>query len=242
MNLTIDIGNTRIKYAVFEGDELLFVHQTDKLTGSIMAGLTEKFSINHVIIADVAEISPDIIEYFEKKSKLLILDEQTPLPFKNLYATPQTLGKDRIAAIAGAYAMYPEQNILVLDAGTAITYEFINAQGEYLGGGISPGVRLRFKALNTYTGRLPLIEPDMPDFLIGTSTKDAILSGVMNGMLSEMQGFIEKYNAGYPELKVILTGGDAFYFEPYLKNRIFAVPNLVLTGLNKILLHNAPNR
>ena len=130
----------------------------------------------------------------------------------------------------------------MIDAGTCITYEFISAKGEYFGGGISPGIRLRLQALNNYTKFLPLIEPEKIDFIVGSSTKDSILSGVMNGVRLEAEGIIAEYEKQFGGIRVLLTGGDAAFFETVLKSKIFATPHLVLIGLNKILQHNAPPR
>jgi type III pantothenate kinase len=173
----------------------------------------------------------------------IILDERTPLPIKVQYQTPQTLGKDRLAAVVGASFLQPEKDILVIDAGTAITYELIEASGIYLGGNISPGMSIRFKALNHFTGKLPLVQEEKEEVpLIGFSTKTAIQAGVVKGIIYEMDGYINELRSRYPELLVFLTGGHSFYFERRLKNTIFANINLVLTGLNRILEYNVENK
>lgn len=242
MNLAIDIGNTRVKVAVFDDEKLMHTQAYEKLEEKDLKFLFKKYSVKSSILSAVSTYADGVTDFLKQNSALLILDTKTPLPFKNLYKTPLTLGKDRIAAVAGAVSLFSKENVLVFDVGTAITHEFINAQGEYLGGGISPGIRLRFKALNAYTSHLPLIEPETIDFLTGKSTKESILSGVMNGARVELDGIIKEYAEKYPGLKVLLTGGDASAFEATLKSKIFAVPNLVLTGLNKILQHNASLR
>jgi len=168
----------------------------------------------------------------------IILDNQTPLPIKNNYQTPETLGKDRLAAVTGAYQLYPGQNVLVIDAGTAVTYDFINHKGEYAGGSISPGLTMRFRALHTFTTRLPLLQAEEISYLTGCNTRESILSGVMNGLRIEIDGIIDQYSILWPSFQVILTGGDAKYFEKILKNSIFASPNLVITGLKLILDYN----
>lgn len=152
--------------------------------------------------------------------------------------TPETLGKDRLAAVIAASNIFPGSDLLVIDAGTAITYDFINKDREYHGGSISPGINMRFKALNTFTGRLPLIDPEPFDQLIGLNTHEAILSGVMNGARYEMNGIIEDYQLKFPHLKTILTGGDAIYFDKKLKSNIFVSSNLVILGLKLILKYN----
>jgi type III pantothenate kinase len=163
---------------------------------------------------------------------------ETPVPIKNNYHSPLTLGADRLAAAVAAHDLYADKDVLVIDAGTAITYEFITKDGTYQGGGISAGVSLRLKSLNAFTSRLPLVEAHFPEFLIGRNSEESILSGVMNGIRAEMDGIIQEYKQLYPELIILFTGGDMFYFEKKLKNDIFATPNLVLTGLNLILEYN----
>jgi type III pantothenate kinase len=242
MNLAIDVGNTRVKLAVFDKEKIVFNTAAETLPENQVAHLFKRFAIKRCILSAVSSFHDGMVDFLSKNSQFIMLDSKTPLPIKNLYKTPLTLGKDRIAAAAGAFALYPGENVLVLDIGTAITYEFINSAGEYLGGGISPGINLRFKALNTYTGNLPLIAAEEINFLTGRSTKESILSGVMNGTRLEMEGVISEYSREYGNVRVLMTGGDAAFFETTLKSKIFAIPNLVLIGLNKILQHNATPR
>ncbi len=171
------------------------------------------------------------------------LDYDTPLPINNKYSSKQTLGRDRIAAVVGASKIFPGRNILVIDAGTCITYDFINNKNEYLGGAISPGLRMRFKALNKFTGRLPAVEhrgTEIPD-LIGDTTEGSILSGVINGLSGEINGFINSYKSNNNRLETIITGGDHKYFDKLLKYKTFAAPFLVLDGLKGILDFNERN-
>ncbi len=165
----------------------------------------------------------------------------TKVPLINRYKTPETLGKDRLALAVGAVTKFPGENILAIDAGTTITYEFITNNNEYLGGAISPGIKMRFKALNNFTGKLPLITEIETDHLIGHDTKTSIQSGVLNGVIKEIDGIIDEYKNRFGALKVLVTGGDYIYFVKKLKNSIFATPNLVLEGLNKILIFNEGN-
>jgi type III pantothenate kinase len=151
------------------------------------------------------------------------------------------LGADRIALVAGAIEIYDKQNVLVIDAGTCITYDFITAKNEYLGGGISPGMGIRFRSLNTFTQKLPLIEYREEFQLIGKNTENSILSGVLNGVICEIDGIIEKYKENFGELQIILSGGNTIFFDKRLKNNIFAFPKLLLYGLNSILNYNAQN-
>ena len=242
MNLVIDIGNTRSKLGIFDGDKIIFSAVAEALSDKQLNGIFRKHPINNCILSAVSSFHNSFKDILSKNSDLIILDCKTSVPFKNKYKTPLTLGKDRIAVVAGAYSLYPHENVLVMDIGTAITYEFINSSGDYLGGGISPGVKLRLKALNAYTHNLPLIESQPVSFLTGTGTKDSMLSGVINGTRLELEGFISEYSVLYENLRVLITGGDSAFFETSLKSKIFAIPNLVLIGLNKILQHNASPR
>jgi type III pantothenate kinase len=177
-----------------------------------------------------------------KVSNVIFLNENTPVPITTGYETPATLGKDRLAAAVGANYLQPDKNILVIDAGTAITYEFIDSKGVYAGGNISPGLTTRFRALNHFTGKLPLVNETEDVPFIGSNTEMAIIAGVVNGIVFEMDGYIDTLKAQYKDFFVFLTGGHSFYFERRLKNHIFADPNLVLTGLNRILEYNAENK
>ncbi len=198
--------------------------------------LTKYHDITTGIIASVREIDPELISFLNSKIEFTHLNELTPLPFENKYETPVSLGYDRVAAVAGASAIFPKKDVLVINAGTCITYDFITAKNTYLGGSISPGIQMRFKALHTFTGKLPLIKPDFETNvrIIGNNTERSIMSGVLNGISCEVDGIIDNYKLQFPELKVIISGGDYKYFDKSLKNNIFASPNIVLTGLNRI--------
>jgi type III pantothenate kinase len=236
--IAVDLGNTRAKIAVFkEGGLSELIVMEDPDAEKFRALNLKRFAPAHAIISSVAGEERPFTEVLPEFS-WLVLTHETPLPFLNLYLSPQTLGKDRIAGVAGAVGMFPGRNVLVIDMGTAITYDFVNQTGEYTGGAISPGITTRFRSLNTFTQRLPLIEPAETDYLTGRTTEESIRSGVMNGVRAEIDGIIDEYRATCPGLKIILTGGDCFYFEKKLKNNIFAAPNLVLTGLKQILEHH----
>jgi type III pantothenate kinase len=171
----------------------------------------------------------------------MVLGPDTPLPVRHKYKTFDTLGPDRIACVVAANKLYPGKDVLLVETGSCITFDFIDADGCYHGGGISPGLNMRFRALHTFTDKLPLIEPESAPALIGDSTKTSILSGVINGIKAEVEGIISRYESNYENLTIILSGGNLDYFDKNLKNNIFAVPNIVLTGLNIILEFNDKN-
>ena len=242
MNLCIDRGNSSIKAGIFNQNELIetFVFQNFDLNET--ANLFSKFSINQCILSSVVEDNEEIITELRQKARYFIeLTHNTALPVKNLYETPETLGKDRIAAVVGAAFLKPNSDILVIDAGTAITYDLINSEKEYLGGNIAPGLSMRLRAMHEFTSKLPLVEmkDDIP--FLGTNTQSAILGGAFHGIIMEMNGYINSLKIKYPQLSTFLTGGSTFYFDNKLKNTIFAEKNLVLIGLNRILEYNAQN-
>ena len=239
LKLIIDFGNTLQKLAVFEDKKLLFKETYQDLVPESLIQFVEKNGPFHSIIQSSVIIhTPELEKVLYESGKFIQLTSETPIPIKNLYQTPESLGKDRIAAVTGAWSLYPGQNILAIDAGTCITYDFLNKNGEYLGGGISPGIRMRFKAMHTFTGKLPLIEPDSFDDLIGRSTHESMLSGVYHGVIAEIRELIRLYREKYDDVVVIITGGDHQFLHNKLKNNIFAVPDLVLLGLNEILDYN----
>ncbi len=240
MNLIIDIGNTATKYYIFNSNKILYKGKIASEKEVNYTSLFNKFpEIRNIIISSVADDEANIPQAIKNKlQKFIYLDENTDLPIKNKYKTKKTLGKDRIAAVVGAYDIYPNQNVLVIDAGTAITFDFINENAEYEGGNISPGLNMRFKALGKFTHKLPKLS-QTPDFkFIGTSTNEAIISGVQLGIIFETDAYIDEFKQKYDNLKVILTGGDAFFFVNKLKNSIFANSNLTALGLNRILQNN----
>ena len=244
MNLVIDIGNTAIKVSIFNDKTIVFIEKFSDLNKNGIQKIYNRFSkIQNIILSTVKKEKKEWISFLMDSPSLFFeLNSNTFLPIKNSYKTPLTLGNDRIAAAVGATVLFPKENILVIDAGTAITYELITSDSEYLGGNISLGIETRFKALNFFTGKLPLIEKNehTPDF--GQNTIDAITTGVQKGLVFEIEGFISEYSKQFGDLKVILTGGDAFFFERMLKKTIFAQPNLVLIGLNRILQYNVENK
>lgn len=234
-NAAIDFGNTRIKIGFFENDKLVEIFRTSDFE-EVKSLLIQK-DIEKCIAVSVSYSESEILEKLNFVKNLYFFNAKTPLPIKNNYATPETLGLDRLAASVGANALFPKENILIIDLGTAIKYDFVSENGSFEGGIISPGRRMRFMALNTFTKKLPLLDStDIPD-LIGNSTESCMTSGVMNGIVAELNGIIEEYIKNL-KIRIIICGGDAPHFETKIKYPTFAAPNLVLEGLNRILQYN----
>ncbi len=239
MNLVIDIGNTQIKTAVFKDNTLYNkeIYSKDEFYKSVEK-ITKKYRIKHAILSNVGEIENLKMLEIRKLFDVLVLNSKTRLPFINNYKTPQTLGVDRIALIAAAVDQFPNKNVLIFDAGSCITYDFVNEKNEYLGGGISPGIEMRYKALNSYTANLPklTLSNEIPE--IGNTTENSIHFGVLNGIIQEIEGVINQFKVKNQKLTVVLTGGDTIYLAKNLKSTIFANPNFLLEGLNSILIYN----
>ena len=239
MNLVIDLGNSLLKIAVFDQHEMVFVERyMDPDPAIVQKVLNHYPKIKACIIGAVRETPENVSALIKNQVPLIILNAETPLPISLDYQTPDTLGADRIAAVTAANHLFPGKNLLVIEAGTCITYDFIDSNGIYLGGSISPGIGLRFSALHNFTDKLPLVKAKQHPELIGKSTESSIQSGVIIGAIAEFQGIISMYEHNYDNLTIIISGGDLNYFDKNLKNNIFAVPNIVLTGLNIILDFN----
>lgn len=240
MNLIIDVGNTYTKIGVFEESKIVLKKRIEqyRFKEAIQNIKKEYPLITNAIISSVSTIEKNHIAYIKRLYNTLMLDHQVEMPFKNKYKTPNTLGIDRLALVAAAVDQFPNKDVLVIDAGTCITYDFKNKKEEYLGGAIGPGVRLRYESLHNYTAKLPLLQVTDPKNHIGNSTEEAIHSGVVFGILHEIDGVIEEYCNIYTDLTVILTGGDAHFLSKRLKNSIFATSNFLLEGLNHILALN----
>lgn len=244
INLVIDIGNSRTKIALFNQHDLMFNVPLDILTAENVKMLKDEHpQLKKAILSSVKPYDEELKRILsEEFDQFLELDHQTELPIENLYETPETLGKDRIAAAVGANELFPGQNLLIIDAGTAITYDLVSEKNQFIGGNISPGLEMRFKALNHFTGKLPLISYSDEFELIGRNTTDAIRAGVQNGILYEMGQNIDFFNKNYRNLHIIMTGGDANFFDKKLNYSIFVHFNLTLIGLNRILEHNAKKK
>ncbi len=241
MNLIIDVGNTLVKFAVFKERSLMRkmafeLKDFEKQFNSICKIHPE---LTSAIVASVGYLTKDQIKVIEEKLSLIEVNTSIRLPFANDYKTPQTLGADRVALVAAAVLHYPKTDALIIDAGTCITYDFVSRQTRYLGGAISPGLRLRYTSLNNLTAKLPLLETKLPNSITGDCTEASIHSGVVIGIIKEIDGVIDHYRIKYPDLTVILTGGDAKFLSNQLKNSIFAHSNFLLEGLNFILDYNS---
>lgn len=234
MNLILDFGNSSVKAGIFEATDLLRVY--DRMQLDQLPDIIDGTSFENIFASTVGAAKHEITAVLGRDIRFL--EPDTPLPFRNAYRTPETLGRDRLAGVAGAQEIFPGETALVIDIGTCITYDLITSGNVYEGGAISPGLDIRFRSLHAFTAGLPLVEyVDNPD-LIGKSTRDSILSGVIYGMQAEIEGFIRYYKDKYGDLKIILCGGGSKIFENRLKQAIFAAPDLVLRGLNRILRYN----
>lgn len=239
MNLIVDIGNTRVKAAVFENSELKEFFVFGNTQELLQSSLFSTYKILNCIVGTVVNGLDAFIKVLETKTNVLLFTSETPTPLKNLYKTAHSLGSDRLAGAVGGNTLFPDKNVLVIDAGTCIKYNFVTSQNEYIGGAISEGLKMRFKAMHTFTSRLPLLDIDEnSDIFIGTTSDESIISGVQNGAIAEVQGFIETYRKLYPDINVVFTGGDVNFFEKRLKKPIFADSFLILKGLNRILEYN----
>ena len=242
MNLIIDIGNTRVKAALFNGETLF----ESKVYDNVNAILSDKAFISkakRAIIGTVVKEQEDFYSALNAIIPTIIFNSETKIPLTNLYQSASTLGSDRLAASVGAYFLYPNANVLVIDSGTCIKYNFTNSKNEYLGGGISPGIRMKLKALQTFTSKLPLVEANFSyNELVGNNTQNSILSGALNGSVAEIDGIISQYKLQFTDIICVLTGGDSEYLAKRLKNSIFAHQNIVIKGLNDILNYNSEHK
>jgi type III pantothenate kinase len=243
MILTVDIGNTRIKGAVFEGNTQIdtFFFTKNNFQKKIENILKTHQKITHLVVASVGDVEKESFLEFKKELNVHFISHKDPFPFFNDYETPQTLGIDRMVLAAGATFQFPDQNRLVIDAGTCVTFDFIDDNNKYHGGAIAPGLRLRYESLHNFTAKLPLLTLESPKDLIGKSTSESIHSGVVNGLVYEIDGFIDEYRARYSNFIIILTGGDTDFLAKRLKNTIFANSNFLLESLNQTFQYKIKN-
>lgn len=237
MNLIVDVGNTQIKLAVFNQGQLIEkrVVSKERCFESIRDLLKAFPKLSQGIISSVGAFSEVETQKLKELLPLQVLSPDSYLPFINAYESPTTLGVDRIALVSAAAIQFPNQNVLIIDAGSCITYDFLNEENMYLGGAISPGVQLRYKAMNDYTHQLPLLSAEIPKNFIGKTTHESMHVGVIEGIGKEIDGFIEAYTEKYDTLTIIFTGGDAEMLRDRLKNDTFANSNFLLEGLQTIL-------
>lgn len=239
MNLAIDIGNTRVKTAVFKENIMLFNSFFSlEFFSKNIEKIVQKYSITQAIFCSVGDFKDGYVNYLNSSVKTYNLTHKTKIPFINKYISPETLGVDRIALISAAVNAFPKNNTLVIDAGSCITFDFINDRNEYFGGSISPGIEMRYKSLNAYTSNLPNLSVIDKIPKIGNSTQNAIHRGVLDGVIQEIEGVISQFKAKNKKLTVVLTGGDTIFLAKNIKSTIFANPNFLLEGLNSILIFN----
>jgi type III pantothenate kinase len=236
LNICIDIGNTNAKAGIFDDENLTGVYHNFSDRGIV--NFIKERKPEHVLISSVRKGIGRIVQQASSISKTIIFDHKTPIPFSNTYGSPETLGLDRIAAVSGGQLLYPGTNCLIIDIGTCITYDILDINGVYHGGGISPGVEMRLKAMHKFTSRLPLVSPKGSPELVGKTTRECMLSGATLGTIAEVDGIISRYKQFFSDLTIIFCGGGAKFFESKIKGHIFAIPNLVLIGLNQILRYN----
>jgi type III pantothenate kinase len=240
-HLCVDIGNTRVKFGVFAGEALIEAKAGN--VGEVYAKLSELEAIypfSRMIVSSTRRDIPEEISSFGKTMELYLeLSHEMDLPIQLDYETPETLGRDRIAGAAGAMAIFPGEAVIIVDAGTCITYDFLDQNGIFRGGSIAPGMRMRLKAMNAYTEKLPLAPFEPQNELLGKSTLKALQNGAIQGTKFEIESFIMHIKQKFGPIKVIFTGGDANNFVDFFNSKIFVIQNLVLIGLNKIINHNA---
>lgn len=240
MNLIIDLGNTRIKLAVVNdhGEILQVERRLKRYALNIIGQVTKMYSINNTILSSTSHPDETLLKILAQIPNFIILDEKSLVPIQIAYKTPSTLGKDRLAATVGAFKQFPNENTMVIDMGTCITMDLITKDGVFIGGNISPGIQMRLKAMHRFTAKLPLVKAFNSHLLFGNSSETAIQNGAVRGALYEIEGVIQAVKARYEKINVILTGGDAIFYENWSKIEIFAAPDLVIEGLNEILKYN----
>jgi type III pantothenate kinase len=242
MNLIVDVGNTKIKFAVFKEVDLIekMLSDSSKALETLELILQKYDGIKKTILSSTAKVPVDFFNLLSSKLQLIQFSHESQLNFVNNYTTPDTLGLDRIALVSAAASIFPQTNVLVIDAGTCITFDFIDKKGIYQGGAISPGLQMRFKAMHSFTENLPFITNNLNvDRYIGKSTEEAMKVGVVKSICYEIDGYIEDYRTDYEDLTVVLTGGDYNLLSASIKNSIFATQNFLLKGLNQILQLNS---
>ncbi|WP_418983270.1 type III pantothenate kinase [Alistipes sp.] len=240
MNLIVDIGNTLVKLALFDGGRPVAERSVERLLPAVLDDLLAGRRAEGAIVASTRGEADEVVEMLRTRARRVVeFTSQTPVPIANAYLTPETLGRDRLAAAVGVAALYPGRNVLIVDFGTAVTIDLVTADNTFRGGCISPGLGMRLRALHDYTARLPLCAPTEKEELTGLTTEEAVRHGVMNSLTFEIEGYIDRMRGRIDDLCVIFTGGDAKFFVKRIKNTIFACCNPVFCGLDRILAYNA---
>lgn len=241
MHLLIDQGNTTTKYFIVNAnDEIVFHTSSANIELERISQLSKEYKVQHTLVSSVRADYATIKEEVGEKD-IIYFDDNSQLPVTNLYATPKTLGKDRIAGVCGAAKLFPNKNCLVIDVGTCITYDFIDAEKKYYGGSISPGVEMRLKAMHTFTGKLPQASMEWAKDFVGDSTESSLQTGALHGTVNEIDGFVDRYTKRFGTITTIMCGGNTDFLANRCESEIFAAPNLVISGLNEILKHNLPH-
>jgi type III pantothenate kinase len=241
-NLVIDIGNHSSKLFIFENDSIVWQHKHSTAEIQSIPAMVSDHKFDTAIVSSVVPLDSRFIPQLNAIAPTIELNGSTRLPLKLSYDTPETLGADRIAAACGAWQLSSGSNVLVIVAGTCITYNLIDQSGTFQGGAISPGIHMRLQAMHSFTGKLPLVSADGNSPVVAKTTEASLRSGALNGTISELEGMIFRYSEQFPNLKVMLTGGDGEVLAEGLKNGIFARPDLIAQGLNNILNYNVVNR
>lgn len=235
MNVVLDIGNSFLKAGLFKNNKLVKKYNFEVDYYNNIKNLLETNDVSCSIVSNVSNRNKRLINLLNSKTKLIKFNSDLNVPFINKYKTKKTLGDDRVALITSALIQYPNENVLIIDLGSCITYDLIKSNKEYVGGAISPGLKMRYKSLNTFTSNLPLLEPKDANYLIGKNTEESIHSGVINGIIGELNHSISQYKSDNKEIKIILTGGDSKFLFNKIKNSIFATSNFLLLGLNFLI-------
>jgi len=239
MNLIFDIGNSETKMAIFDGRKKITSFRTKEFSCERLQKKMSHYKIDKAIVCSVRDIPEFVFDLLTRDIPFIhVLSNKSKLPFRNEYETPETLGPDRIAAVAGAYELFRGEKVLIIDAGSAITYDFLSGKS-YKGGNISPGLRMRFRALHKFTGKLPLVDFSHKFTTPGKNTVEAITAGVINGVIYEINEYIRTFEKKHTVIKVILSGGDGEYLKGKINHHITYVPDIVVDGLNYILEYNA---
>jgi type III pantothenate kinase len=235
MQLVLDIGNTRIKMAVFDKKKLVEKHRLTACTAENIQAILEQYPIKKIAYIASGADNKNLLDWLKTRSEVLEINEHTPISIKNCYKTPHTLGKDRLAGAVAAATIFPRKNVLFIDCGTCTTYNFVTQDAEFLGGNITSGIDMRLKAMHTFTAKLPLVTREITTNIVGDDTLSALRTGAQLGAAFEMEGFIRAYQQNFGAIKVILTGGDAVFFQNALKINVLLQPDLVLYGVNLII-------